>query len=316
MTDPLYDEPRYLTELPEDLKLKRAEAARRRRWRRRLTLGALIAVVGAVVAVVVTAVGGGEESGRPRSEAQQTQSQPATSTPTTTPSARADWKPHPGPVPILSYGAIQSPSPAESFPELLVEPRDFEAQLTWLDEQGFEAATLAQVERAWYQDGKLPPKPIVITFDNGYASQYANAFPVLQEHDWPGVLNLQAQGAELPDGDVRKLVDAGWELASRATDEVDLTAVDSAALETEVAGSRRDLRERFGVPVRNFSYPSGSYDETVISAVAKAGYEGAQTQIPGIADAAHPYILDRIQILLSDGVAGLRSKLRSVGALG
>jgi hypothetical protein len=68
--------------------------------------------------------------------------------------------------------------------------------------------------------------------------------------------------------------------------------------------------------VRNFSYPLGSYDETVIAAVAKAGYEGAQTQIPGIADAAHPYILDRIQVLLSDGVAGLRSKLRSVGALG
>lgn len=315
MTDPLYDEPRYLTELPEDLKLKRAEAARRRRWRRRLTLGALIAVMGAVAAVVVTAVGGGEESSQPRSEAQRTQTQPATSG-ETTPSARADWKPHPGPVPILAYGAIQSPGSEESFPGLLVEPRDFEAQIQWLDEQGFQAVTLAQVERAWYEDAKLPPKPIVITFDNGYASQYANAFPVLQEYGWPGVLNLQAQGAELPDADVRKLIDAGWELASRGIGEVDLTAVDPATLETNVAGSRRDLRERFGVPLRNFSFPSGSYDETVISAVAKAGYDGAQTQIPGIADAAHPYILDRIQILLSDGVAGLRSKLRSVGALG
>jgi peptidoglycan/xylan/chitin deacetylase (PgdA/CDA1 family) len=313
MTDPLYDEPRYLTELPEDLKLKRAEAARRRRWRRRLTVGALIAVVGAVAAIVVTAVGGGEESSQPRSEAQHTQTPPATSAPTA--SARADWKPHPGPVPILAYGAIQSPGPEQSFPELLVEPRDFEAQIQWLDERGFEAVTLAQVERAWYEDGKLPPKPIVITFDNGYASQYANAFPVLQEQGWPGVLNLQSQGAELPDTDVRKLIDAGWELASRATDDVDLTAVDSATLETEVGGSRRELRTRFGVPVRNFSYPLGSYDETVISALAKAGYEGAQTQVPGIADAAHPYILDRIQILLSDGVAGLRSKLRSAGAL-
>jgi peptidoglycan/xylan/chitin deacetylase (PgdA/CDA1 family) len=218
-------------------------------------------------------------------------------------------------VPILAYGAIQSPSAEDSFPELLVEPRDFEEQVQWLDEQGFQAVTLGQVERAWYEGGKLPPEPIVISFDDGYASQYANAFPVLQERDWPGVLNLRAQAAELPDADVRKMIDAGWELASKATDQVDLTAVDPATLETEVAGSRRALRERFGVPVRNFSYPLGSYDQTVISAVAKAGYEGAQTQIPGVADAAHPYILDRIQILLSDGVAGLRSKLRSVGAL-
>jgi peptidoglycan/xylan/chitin deacetylase (PgdA/CDA1 family) len=315
MTDPLYDEPRYLTELPEDLKLKRAEAARRRRRRRRLTVAALVAVVGAVVAVVVTAVGGGKESGQSGSEAQQTQAQPATSGQTTS-ATQAGWQPHPGPVPILAYGAIQSPGPEDSFPELLVEPRDFEGQIEWLDEQGFEAVTLGQVERAWYEDGKLPVKPIVISLDDGYASQYANAFPVLEERGWPAVLNLRARGAELSDTDVRKLIDAGWELASKATDQVDLTAVDSATLETEVAGSRRALRERFGVSVRNFSYPLGTYDETVISAVAKAGYVGAQTQIPGIANAAHPYILDRIQVLLSDRVAGLRSKLRSVGALG
>ena len=49
MTDPIFDESSYLTELPEDLKLKRAAAARRRRWRRRLAVAALVAVVGAVV---------------------------------------------------------------------------------------------------------------------------------------------------------------------------------------------------------------------------------------------------------------------------
>ncbi len=313
MTDPLYDEPRYLTELPEDLKLKRAEAARRRRWRRRLTVGALVAVVGAVAAVA-------DRGRRRRGVGRAAVGGPADATPDRhlggdPPDSRADWEPHPGPVPILAYGAIQSPGPEDSFPELLVEPRDFEGQIQRLDEQGFEAVTLRQVERAWYEEDKLPVRPIVITFDDGYASQYANGFPVLEEHGWPGVLNLRAQGAELSDADVRKMIDAGWELASKASDQIDLTAVDSTTLETEVAGSRGTLQERFGVPVRNFSYPSGSYDDTVISAVAKAGYEGAQTQIPGIATAAHPYILDRIQILLSDGVAGLESKLRSVGAL-
>ena len=62
MTDPLYDEPRYLTELPEDLKLKRAAAARRRRWRRRLAVAALVAVVGAVGALVAAGLGGEEGS--------------------------------------------------------------------------------------------------------------------------------------------------------------------------------------------------------------------------------------------------------------
>ena len=73
------------------------------------------------------------------------------------------------------------------------------------------------------------------------------------------------------------------------------------------------LRQRFGVPVDNFCYPSGRYDDTVISAVHRAGYVGAQTEIPGVADAAHPYILDRIEILLSDGVPGFVSKLQAAG---
>jgi peptidoglycan/xylan/chitin deacetylase (PgdA/CDA1 family) len=138
---------------------------------------------------------------------------------------------------------------------------------------------------------------------------------VLERRDWPGVLNLVARGSELPEADVERMLDAGWELASKATTNVDLTTVDSTTLEREVAGSRRTLRRRFGVPVDNFCYPLGRYDTTVISAVHRAGYVGAQTEIAGIADAAHPYIIDRIEILLSDGLPGFISKLQSVGAL-
>ena len=155
----------------------------------------------------------------------------------------------------------------------------------------------------------------MISFDDGYPSQYATAFEVLEGRDWPGVLNLVARGSELPDADAEKMLDAGWELASKTITNVDLTTVDSTTLEREVAGSRRILRRRFGVPVKNFCYPLGRYGTTVISAVHRAGYVGAQTEIPGVADAANPYIIDRIQILLSDGLPGFISKLESAGAV-
>jgi peptidoglycan/xylan/chitin deacetylase (PgdA/CDA1 family) len=312
MTDPFQNEPRYLTELPEDLKRKRAAAARRRRWRRRLALGALVAVGGAVVALVVSGLGGGG-SKPAQPEAKQTGPKPAHHA-NAGPTFPADWKPHPGPVPILEYHAIQAPPSGETFPELFVGLPDFQGQMKWLDEHGFEGVTLDQVEDAWYKSGKLPVKPIVISFDDGYLSQYLNAFPVLQKRNWPGELNLTAQGSDLPDADVHKMLDAGWELASHTITHVDLTTVDSATLEHEVAGSRQMLRQRFGVPVDNFCYPLGHYDDTVISAVHRAGYVGAQTEIPGAADAAHPYILDRIEILLSDGLPGFVSKLQSAGA--
>jgi peptidoglycan/xylan/chitin deacetylase (PgdA/CDA1 family) len=269
----------------------------------------LLAVVGAVVAVAVTSFGGGGSSGG----AKQAQKGSTTAQPTT-PSYPASWAPHPGPVPILEYHAIQPPVAGSAFPQLFVTQADFQRQMRWLKGQGFEAVTLDQVEDAWYKRGELPPKPVVVSFDDGYLSQYVAGFLVLQRYHWPGVLNLVAEGSDLPDTDVKKMIDAGWELASHTVTHADLPTVPPAQLQREVAGSRRILRQRFGVTVDNFCYPAGRYDSTVISEVAKAGYRGAQTEIPGVASSAHPYILDRIEIELSDGLPGFISKLQSAGA--
>src|SRR5215210_3732609 len=98
MIDPFHDEPGYLTELPEDLKLRRAEARRRRAWRRRLAAVAVLAVAGAGVAVAVTSVGGGGGKGEGAkhgaNQAGPTPPSGETQVSTTTPSYPADWVPH------------------------------------------------------------------------------------------------------------------------------------------------------------------------------------------------------------------------------
>jgi peptidoglycan/xylan/chitin deacetylase (PgdA/CDA1 family) len=216
-------------------------------------------------------------------------------------------------VPILAYHAVQPPSAGEA-PEALVPQADFQRQMQWLVENGFEAVTLDQVEAAWYEGGALPAKPIVVSFDDGYLSQNAAAFGELQKLGWSGVLNLVARGSDLPDPDVHEMLDADWELASQTITRPDLTTLDPARLEREVAGSRRILERRFDVAVDNLCYPAGRYDDSVISAVRAAGYVGAQAELPGLATAAHPYILNRIEIQLDDGLAGFVDKLRSAGA--
>jgi len=311
MTEPFHDEPAFLTELPEELRERRALAIRRRRWRRRLALLALLAVAGGVAAIIVTGVGGGSSSRRGAGEAA---SKPTTQAEVPSGSYPADWQPHTGPVPILEYHAIQPPVAGSPSPELFVPQADFQRQMQWLADHGFEAVTVIQVEDAWYEDGELPPKPIVVSFDDGFLSQYVAAFPMLQKLDWPGVLNLKAEGSDLPDEDAQKMIDAGWELASHTITDVDLTAVDDATLEREVAASKRILEHRFGVAVENLAYPSGRYDERVISAVHRAGYRGAMAEIPGLASAVHPYILNRIEIEFSDGLDGFIQKLESAGA--
>jgi peptidoglycan/xylan/chitin deacetylase (PgdA/CDA1 family) len=170
--------------------------------------------------------------------------------------------------------------------------------------------TLDQVERAWYHGGTLPPKPVVLSFDDGYRPQFTYALPELRKHGWAGLLNLKAEGSDLYESNVRAMLAAGWELAAHTIHHLDLTELDSAQLREEVAGSRAILRREYGVPVDNFCYPSGRFDAAVIAAVEAAGYVGATTEIPGYADRGHPYELDRLEILGSDGVAGLAEDLR------
>ena len=67
------------------------------------------------------------------------------------------------------------------------------------------------------------------------------------------------------------------------------------------------------VPVHNFTYPAGLYDEATIRALKRAGYRGAVTVAPGLAGRHHPFELKRIRIIQSMGVKGFAGELKSLG---
>jgi peptidoglycan/xylan/chitin deacetylase (PgdA/CDA1 family) len=219
--------------------------------------------------------------------------------------SRAEWAAHTGPVPIVEYHVLGAAPADAPYPELYVTRPDFHRQMDWLERNDFEAVTLEEVESAWFGGGKLPPKPVVISFDDGYRPQFTYALPELRRHGWPGVLNLKAEGSDLYPSNVEAMIAAGWELASHTIDHADLSTLEGADLTREVAGSRRILQREYDVPVRNFCYPAGRYDDAVIAAVEAAGYTAATSQIPGFAERDRPYELARLEILGSTGVSGM-----------
>jgi peptidoglycan/xylan/chitin deacetylase (PgdA/CDA1 family) len=295
---------------PHALRARRAAAAAARRRRRALALTALLLTAGAVVAVFIATSGGSSTSRPTAAKPEPTASAGGNGS---APKFPASWRPSRPPVPILEYHAIQPPVAGTQYPDLFVPQADFEKQMAWLHDHGYEAVTLRQVEDSWSGHGALPPKPVVISFDDGYRSQYVAGFLVLQRYHWPGVLDLiaGAQGDDLPTADVRKMIDAGWELASHTVNHLDLTTLDSGQLATEIAGSKRKLERRFGVKVVNFCYPAGHYDQTAIAELRRAGYRGATTELPGLADRANPYTLARLEITGSDGLRGFVEAVRS-----
>jgi peptidoglycan/xylan/chitin deacetylase (PgdA/CDA1 family) len=276
-----------------------------------MAIAALIAIAAATGVLVAMALeGSSEDSIQPRGAARRaTASNEPDSGGVPNAPPRPGWKPYTGPVPILEYHVL-GPAPADApYPELYVTRPDFHAQMDWLQEHGYEAVTLEAVERAWHQGGALPPKSVVLQFDDGYRPDFTYALPELRRHGWPGVLNLKAEGSDLYTSNVEAMIEAGWELASHTINHLDLTTLGAAELEEEVAGSRRILRREYHVPVKNFCYPAGRFDSTVIATVEAAGYAGATTEIPGYAERDSPYELARFEILGSTGIGGLAEDL-------
>src|SRR3954452_10941665 len=232
----------------EDLLARREEGRRALRRRRRLTAGAIaIGLALAIVAasVLIGVLAGGSDGGAPTSSRSQGERAHSPHSPVANSGAQADWTPHEGPVPIIEYHVLGSAPANAPYPELYVTRPDFRRQMDWLERGGFEAVTLEQVERAWYGRGTLPPKPIVISFDDGYRPQFTYALPELRRHGWAGVLNLKAEGSDLYSSNVEAMIAAGWELASHTIDHSDLTTISGADLEREVAGSRRILQQDY-----------------------------------------------------------------------
>ena len=207
-------------------------------------------------------------------------------------------------VPILMYHVINAPPGGAPFPGLYVAPSEFEGQMQALHEAGYHAVTMDQLLAYWREGAPLPPgKPIVLSFDNGYQSQYTRALPVLRRYGWVGVENLQLSGLPPSQGGYERSADPGSHRRGLGARHAGLQPRRTHGPPAEGAalpGDRRPraLRRRYHVPVNWFCYPSGHYDAAVVAEVKAAGFVGSTTVVPGWASPTlDPYRLPRIRVL-------------------
>ena len=315
-----------------DVNARRLERERRRRARARrrrlVAVGSLAGIVVIVAAVAIASAGGGPAT-KPRkgaagSSGKRTASHHATSPSAPRPAASLSQQqgsgvPGNATVPILMYHVINPPPAGAPFPGLYVPADEFAAQMEALKAAGWHAVTMDQLRANWTRGVPLGPgKPVVITFDNGYESQYTNALPVLRRLGWVGVENIQLTGLPpsqggLSDSQVKALVGAGWELDTQGMSHADLIKLDAAGLQYQIDNARQLLRSRYGVPVNWFCYPSGHYNATVIAAVRAAGFVGSTTVVPGWASRSDdPYALPRLRVLGGTSASALLQQIASV----
>jgi len=298
----------------------RREASRRALRRRRLAAGLLVATA-AVIAALIVLLSGSRGQSRRAPGATRAGVRPGRAGAGASAPARAgrgggvaSGQPGSRPVPVLMYHVIAPPPAGAPFPGLYVTPAQFAAQMHALKRAGWTAVTLDEVAAYWRNGVSLPAgKPIVLSFDNGYQSQFTQALPVLRRLGWVGDENIQLTGLPpsqggLGEDEIRGLIAAGWELDTQGTSHADLITLDAHELHEQVATTRTILQRRYHVAVNWFCYPSGHYDATVVAAVRAAGYEGSTTVVPGWAHRSDDrFRLQRLRVLGGTSPAALIS---------
>jgi peptidoglycan/xylan/chitin deacetylase (PgdA/CDA1 family) len=232
---------------------------------------------------------------------------------------RPDIVAHPQPVPILIYHRIMEKPKGP--PLVVMSTRLFRAQMAWLARNGYQPVTMRRVYDAWTGEGELPPRAIILSFDDGYADQVRNAAPVLRGYGWPGELALVSTALYLGDDPpatsltpemVQGLLDDGWGLESHSATHPDLTRLWGTKLKHQLVDSRERLEELFDVKIDFFCYPGGIYNKRIKLALRRAGYLAATGTRYAAATPRDLFSMGRIYAYGGESMARFESRLREV----
>jgi len=176
-----------------------------------------------------------------------------------------------------------------------VSIKNFEKQISYLSSNNYKSYTLSEMIE---QKEKLPPKSVVITFDDGYKDNFTNALAILKKYnfkatifvitnrfdnDWS--LHRKAKNAnivnhidKLSDEDIKNLLNSGLiEIGAHTINHKNFSKLTLQEKEYEISESKKILEEKFNITCKTFSYPFGIYEKDDEEIVKKAGFIGAVT---------------------------------------
>jgi peptidoglycan/xylan/chitin deacetylase (PgdA/CDA1 family) len=169
---------------------------------------------------------------------------------------------------------------------LAVRPSVFARQVEILNDhrQRFPVVHIDQVGTV-FAASKPRVRCVVLTFDDAWADNHANALGPLSHHRLPAILYVPSRllggNGYMTHTQLLEVDAAGIAIGAHSRTHTDLRTCSPAELEREVRGSKEDLEDLIGKPVVSFAYPTGLHDDRVVDAVGAAGFTSAVTARPG-----------------------------------
>jgi peptidoglycan/xylan/chitin deacetylase (PgdA/CDA1 family) len=231
-------------------------------------------------------------------------------------------------IPVLMYHRINTDAGVAKANtidlSLRVSPVVFEKQMEFLKTKGFSTVVSEDIYNYQYKGGKLPEKPVYLTFDDGYKDNYENAFPVLKKYGLVGefalITNIIGSGEYMSWDNAREMKAAGMKFSSHTYQHCYLAALDTPTTKKtgvrsflptpvtngveadscteinfggslnlkqvrgELEKSKQKLESELGVKIYALIYPFGNYNTTVFELAKEVGYSYGYTVEPQAAD--------------------------------
>lgn len=216
-------------------------------------------------------------------------------------------------VPILLYHHLDPDESSQN--SLIVSPDKFKSDMLALKQAGYEAVFMQDLID--YVDGKkeLPEKPVVITLDDGYLSNYQYAYPVLKELGMKGTISAIGwsmgrdahriegksffphfgwqQAREMVRSGVIEIQNHSYDMHEMGEENSDKrlgvlqkkdepSGIYAKNLQEDALRQKRDLQKHLGIKVNVFTYPMGYYSLLSEQILSDAGYRATLTTDPGV----------------------------------
>jgi peptidoglycan/xylan/chitin deacetylase (PgdA/CDA1 family) len=192
-------------------------------------------------------------------------------------------------IPILVYHHIRLTfDGSRGLRRMTVTAEVFGQQMKFLQDAGYHVITFSDLADYFEQGRELPTLPVIISFDDGWVTQFENALPLLSKYHYPAtffvVTNYIGHRGFVSWPQLQTLVTEGMRIGSHSRSHPHLTKItDPALLWDQIYNSKTTLESQLEAPVDEFAYPYGSYNLAATEMVKAAGYRVGRGCCSGVA---------------------------------
>jgi peptidoglycan/xylan/chitin deacetylase (PgdA/CDA1 family) len=208
-------------------------------------------------------------------------------------------------LPILTFHALDH-GPAV----YALAPQIFRHGMRQLQAHGYQTIDVSDVAALLQSGREFPARTVAITFDDGYWSVYAEAFPVLQEYGMTATVFIPTGDAKqaasndrLPTlegremlgwAQIREMARAGISFGAHSMTHPDLRQLSDQDVSREILGSKEVLEDRLGQAVSSFAYPFGRFDARSREVVQQHFTVGVSDALGFVEASSDPWTLERL----------------------